>query len=89
MMGPPVPKRDTERNHGNRCRGHIGPRPAIDNRKDKRQPPGIRDILLSAKWRPEVSCFTPTVPYVANPSWHSFLAKLSSGVVLTKEKRGI
>lgn len=43
--GAPVSKRDTECSHGNRCRGHIGPRPAIDNRKDKRQPPGIRDIF--------------------------------------------
>lgn len=74
--GAPVPKRDTERSHGNRYRGHIGPRPAIDNRKDKRQPPGIQDILLSAKWRPGVSRSTRTVPYATNPSWRRF-CKLS------------
>lgn len=79
--GAPVPKRDTVRSHGNRCRGHIGPRPAIDNRKDKRQPPGIRDILLSAKWRPGVSRFTRTVPYAASPLWRRFY-KLSDDVVL-------
>jgi len=71
--GASVPKRDTERSHGNCCRSHIGPQPAIDNRKDKRQSLGIRDILLSAKWRPRVSRFMPTVPYAANSSWRSMI----------------